>query len=75
MSKQLKIEITSTVYMPAEWVRMYHVETGEVRNYSEIDQQDLGNWILWNSEEVLRNRDCFGESESDESIKITELED
>lgn len=56
-SDRLCITLTIDCYIDADKAEMYHIQTGEIKPYSEIDESDIGNWILNDSVQVMRDAD------------------
>ena len=59
------------VEIDATALEMYHVETGEVKMYSELpDDEDFDNWIVRNTEQVI----AAGDEIQHDSIEISEAD-
>ena len=69
-SDRLCITLTIDCFIDADKADMYHIETGEIKRYSEIDESDIQNWILHDSVQVIRDADEL----EHESIEFTEAE-
>ena len=67
-SDQLCVMISATCFIDADKLMMYSINTGEVKPYKDIEESDIGNWIIEDSVQVLRDCDELDH----DNIEITE---
>ena len=53
--KQIRVNITSAVFIDADKLMMYEAETGQVKPYSEIE--DKSGWVLEDSVKTIQEGD------------------
>jgi hypothetical protein len=55
-SDKLCVNISVSCFIDADKVQMYCIETGEVKRYSEIEDE-MEKWILFDEVQVMRDCD------------------
>lgn len=69
-SDKLCVELSVSCFIDSKDLIMYNIEDGSLKPYSEIDENDIGKWIIEDSVQVMT--DCY--ELQHEEINICEAE-
>jgi hypothetical protein len=69
-SEDIRVDISVSCFIKADRLIMYHCETGETKPYSKIEENDLENWIVEDSGQVIRDSEMCENSD----INLWEVE-
>lgn len=53
MKLKLCVDISVSCFIDADDLMMHHIETGDTKPYSQINVDDINDWVVYDCKDVL----------------------